>query len=108
MSKFELRNLTRIASGISFEESEVAMTLRPSLYERLGQDGFEELSTLFYDRVFEDKGAIWFLNIFSSSTRTEAIENQVCTTYKDWGLYFNVWSFLSLSLFKIVCQSFFY
>ena len=77
MSKFELQDQALQASGVSVEESQEATNLQPSLFERLGEDGFEELSTLFYNRVFEDKDAAWFLNIFSSSTRREAIENQV-------------------------------
>jgi len=35
-----------------------------------------KLSQLFYDRVFDDNEAEWFLNIFSSSTKQEAVENQ--------------------------------
>lgn len=77
MSKFELQDKASQASGVSVEESLEATSLQPSLFERLGEDGFEGLSTLFYNRVFEDKDASWFLNIFSSSTRTEAIDNQV-------------------------------
>jgi truncated hemoglobin YjbI len=34
-----------------------------------------KLSQLFYDRVFDDTEK-WFLNIFSSSTKQEAVENQ--------------------------------
>jgi len=34
-----------------------------------------KLSQLFYDRVFDDTEQ-WFLNIFSSSTKQEAVENQ--------------------------------
>lgn len=34
------------------------------------------LSENFYDKVFADKETKWFLNIFSSSTRSEAVENQ--------------------------------
>ena len=77
MSKFELREQALLKSGVSFAESEEAIHLQPSLFERLGEDGFEELSSLFYDRVFADKGEVWFLNIFSSSTKSEAINNQV-------------------------------
>ena len=77
MSKYELQDQAHQASGVSFDQSKEAVNLSPTLFERLGENGFEELSTLFYDRVFEDKDAAWFLNIFSSSTRAEAIENQV-------------------------------
>ena len=34
------------------------------------------MSTLFYNRVFNDTENDWFLSIFSSSTKSEAIENQ--------------------------------
>ena len=64
-------------SGVSYDESLVATQLKPSIYERIGkEDGFIKLSQLFYDRVFDDKDASWFLNIFSSSTKQEAVENQ--------------------------------
>lgn len=91
MSKPVLQKLAAAASGVTYEESLVATQLEPSVYERLGgDDGFRLLSSLFYDRVFEDgkhdePGAAassssgsskWFLNIFSSSTKEEAIDNQ--------------------------------
>lgn len=77
MSKYDLQERTFASSGVTFHESEEALQLEPSLYERIGIKGFEELSTLFYDRVFEDKESPWFLNIFASSSKSEAIENQV-------------------------------
>ena len=77
MSKFELQKQAFEASGVNFEESQEAVQLQPSLFDRFGEDGFKELSTLFYDRVFQDKGEVWFLNIFASSSKAEAIENQV-------------------------------
>lgn len=78
MSKIELQRLASEASGVSLDESVQAAALSPSLYERFGSDcsKFKELSTLFYNRVFDDKETSWFLSIFSSSTRSEAIENQ--------------------------------
>ena len=80
MSKFVLRDRTQEASGVSHEEMEAALKLTPNIYERLGkEEGIEELSTLFYNRVFDSetkKEAPWFYNIFASSTKTEAIENQ--------------------------------
>jgi truncated hemoglobin YjbI len=76
MSKFELQRLSQSQSGVSYEESIEAANLSPSIYERIGQDGFYKLSELFYNRVFNDKETQWFLNIFSGSTRAEAIENQ--------------------------------
>jgi hemoglobin len=76
MSKFELQRKAKERSGVSYEESLEAINLVPSIYERIGrEDGFELLSQIFYDRVFADD-AKWFLNIFSSSTKAEAVENQ--------------------------------
>lgn len=77
MSKHELRRLVLENSGVSYEESQSAITIEPSLFERLGTEGFRQLSSLFYDRVFDDGSvAPWFLSIFSSSTKEDAIENQ--------------------------------
>lgn len=76
MSKYDLQKGALQASGVSFEKSRLATELTPSLHERIGTDGFEELSTLFYNNVFDDDQP-WFLSIFSSSTKAEAIENQV-------------------------------
>lgn len=79
MSKFELQKRAYQAGGVSHEESLEATDGRmvPSMFERMGRvDGCEELSRLFYERVFDDTDTVWFLNIFSSSTKQEAIENQ--------------------------------
>jgi hemoglobin len=77
MSKFELQRLASERSGVTYEESLVATEqLSPTIYERLGEKGIRRLSESFYDRVFADKETAWFLNIFSSSTRAEAVENQ--------------------------------
>ena len=76
MSKHSLQKAASERSGVTFEESTEATSMKPSLYERIGVEGIRELSTRFYDKVFEDKEAFWFLNIFSSSTRSEAITNQ--------------------------------
>lgn len=77
MSKQLLQKRAAKASGVTYEESLEAAALEPSIYERIGrEEGFRKLSELFYDRVFQDKEAAWFLNIFSSSTRAEAVENQ--------------------------------
>jgi hypothetical protein len=78
MSKQSLQHTAKINSGISYEESIKAIELKPSIYQRIGKEqGFYKLSELFYDRVFADADAQWFLNIFSSSTKKEAIDNQV-------------------------------
>jgi Bacterial-like globin len=76
MSKFVLQKQAYDASGVSFSESERVLKLSPTIFERLGEDGIELLSTLFYDRVFHDKDSPWFLSIFASSSKSEAIENQ--------------------------------
>mmetsp|Transcript_4553 Transcript_4553/g.9660 ORF Transcript_4553/g.9660 Transcript_4553/m.9660 type:complete len:177 (-) Transcript_4553:77-607(-) len=76
MSKQALHSAAHAKCGISHEESEAATKMRPSIYERIGkEEGFYALSALFYDRVFDDEAA-WFRNIFSSSTKSEAIDNQ--------------------------------
>jgi truncated hemoglobin YjbI len=76
MSKFQLQDEAFKTSGVSFEESQQALQLTPSIYQRLGDEGLLELTSLFYDRVFQDDQEAWFLNIFSSSTKQEAIDNQ--------------------------------
>jgi hemoglobin len=76
MSKLELQKAALDAGGVSFEESLEAGQLSPSLYERIGAEGFQVLSQSFYDKVFLDTESQWFLNIFSSSTKKEAVENQ--------------------------------
>ena len=78
MSKYELRSQTASLSGVTYEQSLLATTaLSPPLLTRIGgSDGFHTLASLFYDRVFDDKQNPWFLGIFASSTRSEAIDNQ--------------------------------
>jgi hypothetical protein len=98
MSKFELQEQALQSSGVSVEESEEATKLQPSLFERLGEDGFKQLSTLFYDRVFEEKEADWFLNIFSSSTRNEAIDNQVSKKWTLCSVRVSLWLWLCIIL----------
>jgi len=75
MSKYELREKAFLNSGVRYSES----LTDQSIYERIGkEEGFRELSTLFYDHIFSDKStdSAWFLNIFSSSSKEEAIDNQ--------------------------------
>jgi truncated hemoglobin YjbI len=77
MSKQDLHQRVLEQCGISYEESQRALTLKPSLFDRLGTDGIRQLSTLFYDRVFADTlAAPWFVHIFASSTKHGAIDNQ--------------------------------
>jgi truncated hemoglobin YjbI len=78
MSKHELRAAATKLSGITYEQSLLASTsLDPPVLERIGGSlGFQTLSTLFYDRVFADASNPWFLGIFATSTKDEAIDNQ--------------------------------
>jgi len=77
MSKQELQHTAYQASGVSYEESLQVTRLIPCLYERLGHEwGCKKLSQLFYERVFNDKDNSWFLSLFVSSTKREAIDNQ--------------------------------
>lgn len=76
MSKFDLQKRTHEHSGVSYEESLEAQQLSPSVYERIGENGIRQLSESFYERVFADKETPWFLNIFASSNKKEAVENQ--------------------------------
>jgi hemoglobin len=78
MSKYDLRSRAHSLSGVSYERSLLATTsLSPPILERLGGiEGVRRLSTNFYDRVFADKDEAWFLGIFASSTKSEAIDNQ--------------------------------
>jgi len=86
MSKQELQQTAFENSNVRYEESIEAVKLEPSIYERIGkEEGFSKLSRLFYDRVFDDKEADWFLGIFSSSTKAEAIENQMMFLVQTFG-----------------------
>ncbi len=78
MSKYELRDKTASLSGVTYEQSLLATTaLTPPLLTRIGgPDGFLTLATSFYDKVFADKENPWFLGIFASSTKSEAVDNQ--------------------------------
>lgn len=80
MSKYELRSKTHSLSGVTYDQSLLASSstsLTPPLLTRIGgPQGFHTLATLFYKRVFADKSNPWFLGIFASSTRAEAIDNQ--------------------------------
>ena len=77
MSKYELRSQTASLSGVTYEESQKWAALSPPLLTRIGgPTGFHTLASLFYDRGFEDKENPWFLGIFASSTKSEAIDNQ--------------------------------
>ena len=78
MSKHDLRTAAAKLSGVSYEQSLLASTsLNPTLLDRIGgPSGFYTLSTLFYNRVFNDNSNPWFLGIFATSTKEEAIDNQ--------------------------------
>jgi hypothetical protein len=59
--------------------------MEPSLYERIGHEGFVQLSTKFYDKGFDDTDSAWFLNIFSLYQSGLAIENQYLFDSNLWG-----------------------
>ena len=78
MSKHELRAAAAKLAKVTYEESLLASTaLSPPLLERIGgPQGFHTLSTLFYNKVFGDASNTWFLGIFATSTKEEAVDNQ--------------------------------
>ncbi|XP_050227842.1 two-on-two hemoglobin-3 [Mercurialis annua] len=47
-----------------------------NLFEKLGLQAFINLSTNFYNRVYEDEEEEWFRLIFANSKKEEAIQNQ--------------------------------
>ena len=75
MSKPQLHAAASQHSGVSYEASLRATQLEPSVYDRIGSERLLRLSTAFYDRVFAEADD-WFRNIFASSTKQEAIDNQ--------------------------------
>ena len=81
MSKQILQQAARRHSGVSYEESLIAQEqLQPTLLERIGGiPGFEELTERFYDRIFDEANTgsddVALVNIFSSSTKSEAKDN---------------------------------
>jgi truncated hemoglobin YjbI len=90
MSKYELQQQASERSGISYEDSQRALQLSPSIYDRIGIEGFQLLSRSFYNSVYADKESQWFLNIFASSTMEGAIDNQyrfLCQTFGGPPLY---------------------
>lgn len=68
----QLRAQAFAASGEPYASVEAAQNA--CLYERLGQNTFFRLSEEFYDRVYSDEA--WFRDIFSNSTRAQAVQNQ--------------------------------
>jgi truncated hemoglobin YjbI len=78
MSKQELFAAATKLSGITHSQSLLASTaLSPPLLSIIGgPTGFHTLSTLFYNRVFNDTSNPWFLGIFATSTKEEAVDNQ--------------------------------
>jgi truncated hemoglobin YjbI len=87
MSKFYLQRQALQQGGVSYEDSLSAQALQPSLYERIGHMGFVELSTNFYNLVYNDdrQETKWFRSIFSSSTKQDAIENQYSFLIQTFG-----------------------
>ncbi|XP_051136864.1 two-on-two hemoglobin-3 [Andrographis paniculata] len=47
-----------------------------NLYEKLGLQTFINLSTNFYNRVYDDEEEEWFRSIFANSKKEDAIQNQ--------------------------------
>ncbi|XP_042482118.1 two-on-two hemoglobin-3 isoform X2 [Macadamia integrifolia] len=47
-----------------------------NLFEKLGLQTFIDLSTNFYNRVFDDEEEEWFRLIFANSNKEDAIQNQ--------------------------------
>jgi hemoglobin len=79
MSKFVLRSATEQLCGVSHDEAHYLLNTQDQekFFDRIGsEEGCRQLSQLFYDRVFADKGNPWFLQIFASSTKSEAVDNQ--------------------------------
>lgn len=83
MSKLVLQKRVYQTSGVSHEDAQRVFELEESVFDRLGFNGLRRLSELFYDAVYREEP--WFLNIFSSSTRQEAIENFFCFLVQTFG-----------------------
>ncbi|CAN1785269.1 Two-on-two hemoglobin-3 [Linum perenne] len=47
-----------------------------NLFNKLGLKTFIDLSTNFYNRVYDDEEEEWFRSIFANSKKEEAIQNQ--------------------------------
>jgi truncated hemoglobin YjbI len=93
MSKFELQQQAFEQGGVSYHDSLAAQAMQPSIYDRIGHAGFVELSTNFYHLVYDtdDEDFVatretkWFRDIFSSSTKMDAIENQYTFLIQTFG-----------------------
>eukprot|EP00640_Fibrocapsa_japonica_P006651 CAMPEP_0113944878 /NCGR_PEP_ID=MMETSP1339-20121228/37496_1 /TAXON_ID=94617 /ORGANISM="Fibrocapsa japonica" /LENGTH=181 /DNA_ID=CAMNT_0000950221 /DNA_START=103 /DNA_END=648 /DNA_ORIENTATION=+ /assembly_acc=CAM_ASM_000762 len=79
MSKSQLNLQASKKSGVPFEHAKMYEEM--NIWELLGgEEGgalevFKQISTNFYDRVFNDDQE-WFRSIFSAVTRSEATRNQ--------------------------------
>ncbi|EPS62012.1 hypothetical protein M569_12782, partial [Genlisea aurea] len=60
-------------SGVKSEDSFAIDSV--NLYEKLGHQTFVNLSTNFYNRVYDDEEE-WFRSIFANSDKEAAIQNQ--------------------------------
>lgn len=61
-------------SGVSTDE---AFSIdETNLFQKLGLQTFINLSTNFYNRVYDDEEEEWFRLIFANSKKEEAIQNQ--------------------------------
>jgi hemoglobin len=87
MSKYDLQHQASELSGVSHEQSMEIHAL--GILDRIGgTPGFQLLSELFYDSVFEDKlipQYQWFVNIFATSTKEEAVANQYTFLVQTFG-----------------------
>lgn len=82
MSKYELYRQAQEASNVSWEDSQKVLSMVPSVYDCMGQEGLQRLSEIFYHHVYYDNASssnatpTWFRSMFASSTREDAILNQ--------------------------------
>lgn len=84
MSKLVLQRRACEQSNVTVDESNAIHALQPSIIARIGNQGVHRLVALFYERVFNDTES-WFLNIFASSTKSEAIDHLYRFLVQTWG-----------------------
>eukprot|EP00594_Rhizosolenia_setigera_P007685 CAMPEP_0178940472 /NCGR_PEP_ID=MMETSP0789-20121207/829_1 /TAXON_ID=3005 /ORGANISM="Rhizosolenia setigera, Strain CCMP 1694" /LENGTH=176 /DNA_ID=CAMNT_0020619517 /DNA_START=64 /DNA_END=595 /DNA_ORIENTATION=+ len=76
MSKYELREKAFLNSGVRYSESLTDQSILKELEKKKALENF----LLYFTTIsfFSDKStdSAWFLNIFSSSSKEEAIDNQ--------------------------------
>ncbi|KAJ6330113.1 hypothetical protein OIU76_008858 [Salix suchowensis] len=73
----EMQSLQEKASEWSGVDSADAFAIdNTNLFQKLGLQTFINLSTNFYNRVYDDEEEEWFRSIFVNSKKEEAIQNQ--------------------------------